>query len=46
MPRGAYTAKPDRKAEHIERSYEEREVSKKGSRSDAARKGWETQRRG
>ena len=29
MPRGAYTAKQDRKAEHIEEGYEKRGVSKK-----------------
>ena len=29
MPRGAYTAKQDRKAEHIEKGYEKRGVSKK-----------------
>ena len=70
MPRGAYTAKQDRKAEHIEKSYEKRGVSKKeaeerawrtvnkqdhggknaghgrkSSRSEAAKKGWETRRR-
>ena len=70
MPRGAYTAKQERKADHIEQSYEKRGVSKmdaeerawrtvnkqdKGgqnegsgrsrSRSDAAKKGWETRRR-
>jgi plasmid stabilization system protein ParE len=70
MPRGAYTAKQDRKAEHIEEGYEKRGVSKKEaerrawatvnkqdkggnndgsgrskSRSEAAKKGWETRRR-
>jgi plasmid stabilization system protein ParE len=70
MPRGAYTSKQDRKAEHIEKGYEKRGVSKeeaerrawatvnkqdkggknsghgrKTSRSEAARKGWETRRR-
>src|SRR3954451_19181524 len=70
MPRGAYTAKQERKAEHIEKGYEKRGVSKeeaeerawrtvnkqdKGgknagsgrsrSRSEAAKKGWETRRR-
>ena len=70
MPRGAYTAKQDRKADHIEKSYEKRGVSKKEaeerawrtvnkqdhggknaghgrsrSRSEAAKKGWETRRR-
>jgi plasmid stabilization system protein ParE len=70
MPRGAYTAKQERKAEHIEESYEKRGVSKKEaeerawrtvnkqdnggknagsgrsrSRSEAAKKGWETRRR-
>ena len=29
MPRGAYTAKQDRKAQHIEEGYEKRGVSKK-----------------
>ncbi len=70
MPRGAYTGKQDRKAEHIEKGYEKRGVSKKEaerrawatvnkedkggrnsgsgrktSRSEAAKKGWETRRR-
>jgi len=70
MPRGAYTSKQDRKAEHIEKGYEKRGDSKeeaerrawatvnkqdkggknsghgrKTSRSEAARKGWETRRR-
>jgi plasmid stabilization system protein ParE len=70
MPKGAYTAKQERKAEHIEQSYEKRGVSKKEaeerawrtvnkqdkggkndgsgrsrSRSEAAKKGWETRRR-
>jgi plasmid stabilization system protein ParE len=70
MPRGAYTAKQDRKADHIEKSYEKRGVSKKEaeerawrtvnahegggkasgsgrktSRSEAAKKGWETRRK-
>ncbi len=70
MPKGAYTAKQERKADHIEKSYEKRGVSKKeaeerawrtvnkqdkggknaghgrsGSRSAAAKKGWETRRR-
>jgi plasmid stabilization system protein ParE len=70
MPRGAYTSKQDRKAEHIEKGYEKRGVSKseaerrawatvnkqdkggknsgsgrKSSRSEAAKKGWETRRR-
>jgi len=70
MPRGAYTAKQERKAEHIEEGYEKRGVSKKEaeerawrtvnkqdhggknaghgrktSRSEAAKKGWETRRR-
>ena len=35
MPRGAYTAKQDRKAEHIEKSYEKRGVSKKEAESRA-----------
>ena len=71
MPRGAYTAKQDRKAEHIAEGYEKRGVSKKeaesrawttvnkqdkggkndgggrsSSRSAAAKKGWETRRKG
>jgi plasmid stabilization system protein ParE len=70
MPRGAYTSKQDRKAEHIEKGYEKRGLSKKEaerrawatvnkqdkggknsgsgrktSRSEAAKKGWETRRR-
>jgi plasmid stabilization system protein ParE len=70
MPRGAYTSKQDRKAEHIEEGYEKRGLSKKEaerrawatvnkqdkggknsgsgrktSRSEAAKKGWETRRR-
>jgi plasmid stabilization system protein ParE len=70
MPSGAYTAKQDRKAEHIEKGYEKRGVSskeaerrawatvnkqdkggkntgqgRKSSRSEAAKKGWETRRR-
>ena len=35
MPRGAYTAKQDRKAEHIADSYEDRGVSKKEAESRA-----------
>ena len=35
MPRGAYTAKQDRKAEHIEEGYEKRGVSKKEAESRA-----------
>jgi plasmid stabilization system protein ParE len=35
MPRGAYTAKQDRKAEHIEKDYEKRGVSKKEAESRA-----------
>ena len=38
MPRGAYTAKQDRKAEHIEEGYEKRGVSKK----EAERRAWAT----
>jgi len=38
MPRGAYTEKQDRKAEHIEEGYEERGVSKK----EAERRAWAT----
>ena len=70
MPKGAYTAKQERKAEHIEEGYRKRGVGKeeaeerawrtvnaqdKGgkndgsgrsrSRSDAAKKGWETRRK-
>jgi plasmid stabilization system protein ParE len=70
MPRGAYTAKQDRKEKHIEEGYEKRGVSKKeaerrawatvnkqdkggrnagsgrkSTRSEAAKKGWETRRR-
>jgi plasmid stabilization system protein ParE len=35
MPRGAYTSKQDRKAEHIEESYEKRGISKKEAESRA-----------
>jgi plasmid stabilization system protein ParE len=35
MPRGAYTAKQDRKAQHIEEGYEKRGVSKKEAESRA-----------
>ena len=35
MPRGAYTAKQDRKAEHIVEGYEKRGVSKKEAESRA-----------
>ena len=70
MPRGAYTNKQERKAEHIEEGYEKRGVPKKEaeerawrtvnkqdkggknagsgrsrSRSEAAKKGWETRRK-
>lgn len=70
MPKGAYTAKQERKAEHIEEGYRKKGVSKKEaeerawrtvnkqdkggnnagsgrarSRSEAAKKGWETRRR-
>ena len=70
MPKGAYTAKQERKADPIEKSDEKRGVSKKEaeerawrtvnkqdkggkndgsgrsrSRSEAAKKGWETRRR-
>ena len=38
MPRGAYTEKQDRKAEHIEEGYEKRGVSKK----EAERRAWAT----
>jgi len=70
MPKGAYTAKQERKAEHIAEAYRDEGVSKKEaeerawrtvnkqdkggnnagsgrsrSRSEAAKKGWETRRR-
>lgn len=70
MPKGAYTAQQERKAEHIEEGYRKSGVTKKEaeerawrtvnkqdkggkndgsgrsrSRSEAARKGWETRRR-
>jgi plasmid stabilization system protein ParE len=35
MPRGAYTGKQDRKAEHIAESYEQRGVGKKEAESRA-----------
>jgi len=38
MPRGAYTAKQDRKAEHIEEGYEKRGLSHK----EAERRAWAT----
>ena len=38
MPRGAYTAKQDRKEKHIEESYEKRGVSHK----EAERRAWAT----
>src|SRR5207342_1008005 len=38
MPRGAYTSKQDRKAEHIEEGYEQRGVSRK----EAERRAWAT----
>jgi plasmid stabilization system protein ParE len=38
MPRGAYTAKQERKADHIEQSYEKRGVSKK----EAEERAWRT----
>ena len=38
MPRGAYTGKQDRKAEHIEKGYEKRGVSKE----EAERRAWAT----
>lgn len=71
MPKGAYTAKQERKADHIAEGYRKEGVSKKEakerawrtvnkqdkggrnagsgrsrSRSEAAKKGWETRRRG
>ena len=38
MPRGAYTSKQDRKAEHIAEGYEKRGVSKK----EAEERAWRT----
>jgi plasmid stabilization system protein ParE len=38
MPKGAYTAKQERKADHIEKSYEKRGVSKK----EAEERAWRT----
>ena len=38
MPRGAYTSKQERKADHIEQSYEKRGVSKK----EAEERAWRT----
>jgi plasmid stabilization system protein ParE len=38
MPRGAYTGKQDRKAEHIEEGYRKRGVSK----DEAERRAWAT----
>ena len=38
MPRGAYTAKQDRKARHIEQGYEKRGISK----PEAERRAWAT----
>ena len=38
MPRGAYTGKQDRKAEHIAEGYEKRGVSKK----EAEERAWRT----
>jgi len=38
MPKGAYTAKQERKAEHIEEGYEKSGVSKK----EAERRAWAT----
>ena len=35
MPKGAYTAKQERKADHIEKGYEKRGVSKKEAESRA-----------
>ena len=37
MPRGAYTAKQERKADHIEKGYEKRGVSKKEAEEHAWR---------
>jgi plasmid stabilization system protein ParE len=38
MPRGKYTGKQERKAEHIEKGYEKKGVSKK----EAERRAWAT----
>jgi plasmid stabilization system protein ParE len=38
MPKGAYTAKQERKAQHIEEGYEKRGVSKK----EAEERAWRT----
>ena len=38
MPRGAYTSKQERKADHIEKSYEKRGVGKK----EAEERAWRT----
>ena len=38
MPKGAYTAKQERKADHIEEGYEKRGVSKK----EAEERAWRT----
>src|SRR5205085_11805708 len=38
MPRGAYSGKQERKADHIEKSYEKRGVSKK----EAEERAWRT----
>ena len=38
MPKGAYTAKQERKADHIEKGYEKRGVSKK----EAEERAWRT----
>ena len=38
MPRGKYTGKQERKAEHIEKGYEKRGVGKK----EAERRAWAT----
>jgi plasmid stabilization system protein ParE len=38
MPRGKYTGKQERKADHIEKGYEERGVGKK----EAERRAWAT----
>jgi hypothetical protein len=38
MPRGAYTAKQERKAEHIEKGYRDKGVSKK----EAEERAWRT----
>ena len=50
MPKGAYTQKQERKADHIAEGYRDKGGKNDGSgrsrsRSAAAKKGWETRRR-